>query len=132
MVNKKFGVNFLNNQALNGARHVKRVTKADGYVEMRPVTKDPLDKDVIVYCGMDYGVDGWIRDGVDGRGPAKVMYAYLTPEQLDRRIADDKNKAWRTVEKKIVNLATVKAQALAKLDGIEKMAINMMQLPKGI
>ena len=81
----------------------------------------PINQDVIVYCGMDHGIDG--------RDQGRVMYAYLDEWQLQRRIDRDKNKAWRTVEKRIVNLVEVKAQALKKLDGIEKLALGVEEYP---
>lgn len=84
-------------------------------------TLNPLNKDVIVYCGMDHGIDG--------RDKGKVMYAYLTMPQLQGRINDDPNKAWRTVEKRIVNLFEVQKAALRKLDAIEIMALAMKRLP---
>ncbi len=79
------------------------------------------NKDVIVYCGMDHGIDG--------REVGRVMYAYLDVGALQRRISRDKNKAWRTVEKRIVNLHVVREQVVKRLDGVEKLALEIEEMP---
>lgn len=79
------------------------------------------NKDVIVYCGMDYGIDG--------RDKERVMYAYLDQAALQRRIDRDKNKAWRTIEKRIVNLHDVREQVIKRLDGVEKLALGIEEYP---
>ena len=83
----------------------------------KPSKTDRMNKDVIVYCATDHGIDG--------REVTKVMYAALHEDQLKALIAADPNKAWRQVEKRIVNLAYLKIEALAKLDGIEKLALKV-------
>jgi hypothetical protein len=79
------------------------------------------NKDVIVYCGMDYGIDG--------RELGRVMYAYLDEKALQRRIDRDKNKAWRTIEKRIVNLHVIREQIIKRLDGVEKLALGIEEMP---
>ncbi len=76
---------------------------------------------VIVYCGMDHGVDG--------REVGRVMYAYFDAGALQRRIDRDKNKAWRTIEKRIVNLHVVREQVVKRLDGVEKLALEIEEMP---
>ena len=79
------------------------------------------NKDVIVYCGMDYGIDG--------REAGRVVYAYLDAGALQRRIDRDKNKAWRTIEKRIVNLHVIREQVIKRLDGVEKLALGIEEMP---
>jgi hypothetical protein len=77
---------------------------------------NPMDKDNIVYCAMD--------SGVDGRAIPYCIYASLSENALDQRLFLDPNRAYITKTKMIVNLAEVRRDALTKLNGIEKLALE--------
>jgi hypothetical protein len=53
------------------------------------------------------------------------MYASLHEATLNSMILHDPNKAWRTVEKRIVNLAYTKTTLLKSLDGIQRLALEI-------
>lgn len=76
-----------------------------------------MNKDVIVYCAMDHGVDG--------RAPGRVMYASLDEAMLNKQIAADPNRAWRTIQKKVVNLAALKVVTMKNLDGVQRLALEV-------
>lgn len=72
---------------------------------------------VIVYTATD--------SGIDGRAPTTVLYASLSEAERDAMIEADPSRAWRGKSEVIVDLSVVAAQALAKLDGIDRLALNL-------
>lgn len=67
--------------------------------------------------------------GVDGREKTTVLYAAWTEEERDAMLEKDKSKNWRSAEEKIVNVETARRQALAKLDGIDRLVLNLPAWP---
>lgn len=68
-------------------------------------------------------------NGVDGRAPTSVMYASFSEKERDAMIDADASKAWRGKGEKIIDEKTAQAQALAKLDGIDRLVLGLSPWP---
>jgi len=78
-----------------------------------------MSDDAIVYTSNDFGVDG--------REPEKVVQAAFSQDGLDRIKKADKNLAWRSDRKLIVDVELRRRTALAKLDGIDRLVLDLPQ-----
>jgi hypothetical protein len=72
---------------------------------------------IIVYTVID--------NGIEGRSKDTIVFA-----EADETLRDDwfnkaKNKAWYRKSEQIVNVEVAKKEALSKLNGIEKMLLNL-------
>jgi hypothetical protein len=76
----------------------------------------------IAYCATD--------SGIDGREPERVLYASETREGRETMIQADKSKAWRSRKEVIVNRGPAIAQALAKLNGIDRLVLGLPAWPE--
>ncbi len=65
--------------------------------------------------------------GVDGRSPASVIFASFDEQKRDAWHAADKNKAWHSTTKQILEIETTHKKALRKLDGIERLVLDIPQ-----
>lgn len=77
--------------------------------------------DVIVYVANDHGIDGSEK--------AKPMYAAWSKDTLSVMFAGDRGKSYRTLDKVIVDTDVAVAQALAKLNGIDRLVLNLPPWP---
>ena len=68
-------------------------------------------------------------NGVDGRAPTTVRYASFSESERDAMIDADPSKAWRGKEERILDIEAAKAQALAKLDGIDRLVLGLKPWP---
>ena len=75
----------------------------------------------IVYIATD--------SGIDGREPERVLYAAWTEQERDEMLQADKSKAWRRPTEKIIDEDVAKRQALAKLDGIDRLVLDLPAWP---
>ena len=66
-------------------------------------------------------------NGVDGREATKIMQASFSEEERDAMLEADPSKAWRSKGEKIIDLTVAQAQALAKLDGVDRLALGLSQ-----
>jgi hypothetical protein len=70
----------------------------------------------------------WIADaGIDGREPKKIVYASFSEPERDEMFAADKNKNWRHKGEQIINVEVAKKEALAKLNGIDRLVLGIKQ-----
>lgn len=73
--------------------------------------------DRIVYLATDYGVDG--------RDKRRIVHAAWSMEALTKKLDKDPAKAWRNVEKEIADTDAVRKAALAKLNGLDKLVLEV-------
>lgn len=64
-------------------------------------------------------------EGIDGMAPSRTLYASFDEKERDDLLAKDKSKAWRVKAEKIIDTDTAKTQALAKLDGIDRLVLGL-------
>lgn len=74
-------------------------------------------------------VFGVTDSGVDGREVTKVLYASFDEKERDAMLAKDKSKAYRGVNEAIVDVESRRKQALAKLDGIDRLVLGLPAWP---
>jgi hypothetical protein len=68
------------------------------------------------------------ENGVDGRAPTTVMFASFDEQERDKWYESKaNNKAWYSKSKQIVEIENELKQALAKLDGIHRLMLNIKQ-----
>ena len=67
--------------------------------------------------------------GIDGREPTKVLYASFSEAERDAMVEADASKAWRGKSEKIIDTESAIAQALAKLDGIDRLVLGLSSWP---
>lgn len=68
-----------------------------------------------------YAVD----NGIDGRESDSILYAAFNEQDLDNMLNRDPSKAWRTKKEKIIDAVSIQKQALAKLNGIDRLVLNL-------
>lgn len=78
----------------------------------------------IVYLAVD--------NGIDGLSKTNVLYAAFTEVERDAMIEADKSKAWRSKKEVIVDPAVARNQALAKLDGIDRLVLGLPAWPNTV
>lgn len=66
-----------------------------------------------------------IDSGIDGRAPSTVLYAAPSEEERDRLLNSDPSKMWRATGEQIVDLEVARKAALAKLNGIDRLALGL-------
>jgi hypothetical protein len=67
--------------------------------------------------------------GVDGREAATVLYATFDETERDALLEQDESKAWRSKSETIVDDTTAVSQALAKLNGIDRLVLGLSAWP---
>lgn len=67
--------------------------------------------------------------GVDGREPTKVLYATFDPHLRRALLNNDASKAHRSTSETIIDVKKARANALAKLDGIDRLVLNLRPWP---
>lgn len=75
----------------------------------------------IVYTAID--------EGVDGREPPRVIYAFFTEADRDEAVDKDKAKLWRRKGEQIVDTDLAVVQALSKLNGIDRLVLGLSTWP---
>lgn len=70
-----------------------------------------------------------IDSGVDGREPAKVLYATFSETERDALLEQDAAKAWRSKAEAIVDEAAAVGEALAKLNGVDRLVLGLSAWP---
>ena len=63
--------------------------------------------------------------GMDGMSKTHVTEAFWHEMERDEFLSKDKNKAWRSTGEMIVEPDQARRQALAKLDGLDKLALGL-------
>lgn len=71
----------------------------------------------IAYCAVSYGVDG--------REKKSILYASFDEDELNVLHNKDKSKNFREVEEEIVDVDEARKEALAKLDGIDRLVLGL-------
>jgi hypothetical protein len=71
-----------------------------------------------------------VDNGVDGMAPSDVIYASTSADMRDRTFDADKNKAFLRKAEQIVDFVAAKEDALAKLDGIDKLVLDVRPKPE--
>lgn len=77
--------------------------------------------DKIVYLVTDHGIDG--------RDKENIMFASYDEQKANDWFEENPNKAWYTKTKRIVEIEQDSKKALAKLDGLERLLLNIQQRP---
>jgi len=77
--------------------------------------------DKIVYLVTDHGMDG--------RDKESIIFASYNEQIASDWFEESPNKAWYTKTKRIVETEQDAKQALAKLDGLERLLLNIQQRP---
>ena len=67
--------------------------------------------------------------GVDGREQTTVMYASFGEDERNSMLAADKSKAWRGKSERIIDVEIARKNALAKLDGIDRLVLGLPAWP---
>ena len=71
------------------------------------------------------------ESGVDGRAPTNTVFASFDQEERDEWYeAKGKNKGYYNKSKRIVEIEHEFKQALAKLDGVQRLLLNVAQRDK--
>lgn len=63
--------------------------------------------------------------GVDGREPTRIVTATYTEAERAALLANDTARNWRSVAEVIIDPVSARAQALAKLDGVDRLALGL-------
>lgn len=71
----------------------------------------------IAYMAVDNGIDGTSKDS--------ILYASFDEDELKRLHQKDKSKNYRTLKEQIVDVEVAKKQALAKLNGIDRLVLGL-------
>lgn len=71
----------------------------------------------IVYIGVDNGIDGRERD--------QILYAAWKEDELLKLHKSDKSKNLRTCSEIIVDVEKAKKEALAKLNGVDRLVLGL-------
>ena len=66
-----------------------------------------------------------VDNDVDGRGPSRIVAAYMFEEKRDEAFEANKNKNYLSKGEVIVDKEKRKAEALAKLDGIDRLVLGL-------
>ena len=77
--------------------------------------------DKIVYLVTD--------SGMEGREPAKAIFASYDEHERDVWHETDKNKAYHSVTKRIVEVEKEEAKAMRKLNAVDKLLLDLNQTP---
>lgn len=64
-------------------------------------------------------------EGIDGREPKSICSATWDETARDQLLSIDKSKAYRSVSEVIVDEDKARAQALAKLNGIDRLVLGL-------
>jgi hypothetical protein len=75
--------------------------------------------DKIVYLVTD--------SGMDGSAPAVAIFASYDEHERDIWHETDKNKAYHSVSKRIVEVEKEEAKAIRKLDAVDKLLLDLNQ-----
>ncbi len=69
------------------------------------------------------------ESGVDGRGPTNVVFATWREQLRDNTLDNisSSNRGWYSKGKHIVEIESATKQALAKLDGVQKLLLDIDQ-----
>lgn len=70
-----------------------------------------------------------IDNGIDGREPSTILYASFDESEFKKMMESDKAKNWRHATERIVDVAAAQAVALSKLDGIDRLVLNLPAWP---
>ncbi len=76
-----------------------------------------LIMDKIVYIAIDNGIDGKEKDN--------ILYASFDEIQFNELLNRDKSRNFRTPHKIIINVAVARREALAKLNGIDRLVLGL-------
>lgn len=68
-------------------------------------------------------------NGIDGRAPTRTLYASFDEKERDAMLEKDKAKPWRSTDEVIIDDVVAKNQALAKLDGIDRLVLGLSAWP---
>ena len=63
--------------------------------------------------------------GMDGRSKTRVVAAFWTEEARDAALEKDKNRIYRSTGEQIVDVAVQEKSAIAKLDGIDRLVLDI-------
>jgi hypothetical protein len=66
-------------------------------------------------------------NGVDGRAQTSVIFASYDEQERDATYDISRNKAWYNKAKRIVEVERETKQALAKLDGVGRLLLDIEQ-----
>lgn len=64
--------------------------------------------------------------GEDGRAPKEIEKAFWHEHERDKAFDKDRNKAYLSKEDIIVDADKAKAEAMTKLDGLEKLVLGLV------
>ncbi len=67
--------------------------------------------------------------GIDGREKTTTIYASFNEADRDAMLEADKSKAWRSRQEVIVDVNVARRQALAKLDGLDRLVLGLKPWP---
>jgi hypothetical protein len=71
----------------------------------------------IVYIAVD--------NGIDGRSKDRFLYASFDEDEIKKMLSKDESRAWRRIKEEIIDDKVTRKQALAKLDGIDRLVLNL-------
>ena len=71
-----------------------------------------------------------IDNGIDGREPARIVYAAWNDAARDAALARNPNKAYLRPDEQIVDVDKAKAAALAKLNGLDRLLLGLAEEEK--
>ena len=63
--------------------------------------------------------------GIDGMAKLSIVQAFWSEPERDKFLECDKNKAYRSIGEMIVDPEQARRRALAKLDGLDKLALGV-------
>jgi len=67
--------------------------------------------------------------GEDGRAPESIIFATLNEQERDQKFAADPNRNYFSKVDRVVDLADARNKALAKLNGLDKLALFNNGIP---
>ena len=65
------------------------------------------------------------ESGIDGRAPTTIVSAFWSEAERDAAFAADPNRNWLGKSERIVNLSVARKEALAKLNGLDRLLLGL-------
>lgn len=69
-----------------------------------------------------------VHHGIEGREPESILFAFTDETERDQFHEKHPNKGYYSKVDRVVDLEAHRKEALTKLDGLDKLALNLQEL----
>lgn len=67
--------------------------------------------------------------GIDGRDKQNILYSSYDEDELKATLKEDPNKCYYGITEQIIDIDARRRQALAKLDGVDRLLLGLTRWP---